>query len=61
MIQMGRELANYKVPYGTKILVQEDSEVKSGTKICEWDPFTNPVISERSGMQIMLTWKRVFH
>jgi len=45
----GRELANYKVPYGTKILVQEDSEVKSGTKICEWDPFTNPVISERSG------------
>ncbi len=45
----GRELANYKVPYGTKILVNEDSEVKAGTKICEWDPFTNPVISEKSG------------
>ena len=45
----GRELANYKVPYGTKILVEEDSKVTSGTKICEWDPFTNPVISEKSG------------
>ena len=45
----GRELANYKVPYGTKILVEEDSNVNSGTKICEWDPFTNPVISEKSG------------
>ncbi len=45
----GRELANYKVPYGTKILVEEDSKVNSGTKICEWDPFTNPVISEKSG------------
>ncbi len=45
----GRELANYKVPYGTKILVAEDSKVESGQKICEWDPFTNPVISEKSG------------
>jgi DNA-directed RNA polymerase subunit beta' len=45
----GRELANYKVPYGTKILVKEDSKVSAGTKICEWDPFTNPVISEKSG------------
>ena len=45
----GRELANYKVPSGTKILVNEDSEVKAGTKICEWYPFTNPVISETSG------------
>lgn len=44
-----RELANYKVPYGTRILVEEDSKVSSGTKICEWDPFTNPVISEKSG------------
>ena len=44
-----RELANYKVPYGTKILVEEESKVSSGTKICEWDPFTNPVISEKSG------------
>ena len=47
--ETGRELANYKVPYGTKILVAEDSKTKKGTKICEWDPFTNPVISEKSG------------
>jgi DNA-directed RNA polymerase subunit beta' len=45
----GRELANYKVPYGTRILVEEDSKVENKTKICEWDPFTNPVISEKSG------------
>ena len=45
----GKELANYKVPYGTRILVKEDSNVSHGTKICEWDPFTNPVISEKTG------------
>ena len=45
----GKELANYKVPYGTRLLVKEDSEVSIGTKICEWDPFTNPVISEKTG------------
>ena len=45
----GKELANYKVPYGTRILVKEDSNVTHGTKICEWDPFTNPVISEKTG------------
>ena len=50
--ETGRELANYKVPYGTRILVEEDSKVKNGTKICEWDPFTNPVISEKSGFAI---------
>ena len=32
----GKELANYKVPYGTRILVKEDSNVSHGTKICEW-------------------------
>jgi DNA-directed RNA polymerase subunit beta' len=29
--------------------VKEDSNVSHGTKICEWDPFTNPVISEKTG------------
>ncbi len=47
--ESGKELANYKVPYGTRILVKEDSKVTEGTKICEWDPFTNPVISEKTG------------
>ncbi|MDC3110929.1 DNA-directed RNA polymerase subunit beta' [Pelagibacteraceae bacterium] len=47
--ESGKELANYKVPYGTRILVKEDSKVNEGTKICEWDPFTNPVISEKTG------------
>ena len=42
-------MANYKVTYGTRILVKEDSDVTEGTKICEWDPFTNPVISEKTG------------
>jgi DNA-directed RNA polymerase subunit beta' len=38
-----RELANYKVPYGQKILVEEDSKVSAGTKFVNWDPFTNPL------------------
>jgi len=45
----GRQLAIYKVPYGAKLFIDNDEEVKKGKKICEWDPYTLPVIAERSG------------
>jgi len=45
-----RQLALYKVPYGAKLFIDNDQQVKKGNKICEWDPFTLPVIAEKSGI-----------
>ena len=45
-----RQLAVYKVPYGAKIYFDNNDDVKKGEKICEWDPYTLPVIAEKSGL-----------
>ena len=46
----GRQLAIYKVPYGAKLFCDNNEKVKKDTKICEWDPYTLPVIAEKSGV-----------
>ena len=46
----GRQLAVYKVPYGAKLFCDNAEKVKKGKKICEWDPYTLPVIAEKSGI-----------
>ena len=48
--ESGRQLAIYKVPYGAKLFCDIDDQVKKGKKICEWDPYTLPVIAEKSGV-----------
>ncbi len=45
----GRQLALYKIPYGAKIYFQHGDKVGKGKKICEWDPYTLPVIAETGG------------
>ncbi len=45
-----RQLAVYKVPYGAKLFLDNDEKVTKGKKICEWDPYTLPVIAEKSGI-----------
>jgi len=45
-----RQLAIYKVPYGAKLFCDNGENVKKGKKICEWDPYTLPVIAEKSGV-----------
>ena len=45
-----RQLAVYKVPYGAKLYCDNNEDVKKGKKICEWDPYTLPVIAEKSGI-----------
>ena len=45
----GLQIASYKVPYGSKLFFENDQKVKKGTKICEWDPYTTPVIAEKDG------------
>src|SRR6056300_588122 len=42
--------ASFKVPYGSKLYVKPDDQVKKGQKICDWDPYTVPVIAETSGI-----------
>ena len=44
------QIAVYKVPYGSKLFFQSGDKVKNNTKICEWDPYTTPVIAEKSGI-----------
>ena len=46
----GREKARHKLPYGARLLVDQEAKVKQGTKLAEWDPYTIPIITERSGV-----------
>jgi DNA-directed RNA polymerase subunit beta' len=46
----GQQIALYKIPYGAKLFYQNDEKIKKGTKISEWDPYTMPVIAEKSGI-----------
>ena len=45
-----RQIAIHKIPYGSKLYFDNDQKVKKNDKICEWDPYTLPVIAEKSGV-----------
>jgi DNA-directed RNA polymerase subunit beta' len=45
-----RERARYRVPYGARLFVDDGTQVKPGTRLAEWDPYTLPVITEREGI-----------
>ncbi len=45
----GTELASHKVGYGSKVFVKEGADVLRGDKLFEWDPYTLPIIAEKSG------------
>ena len=47
--EKGRERASYRVPYGARLLVDDDSEVNKGDRLAEWDPYTLPIIAEQNG------------
>jgi DNA-directed RNA polymerase subunit beta' len=46
----GQERATHKVGYGAKVHVQDGAQVKRGAKLFEWDPYTLPIIAEKSGI-----------
>ena len=48
--EKGLQVAVYKVPYGSKLFYQNGDKIKKGNKICEWDPYTTPVIAEKNGI-----------
>ena len=45
----GREKARYRLQYGAKLLKKDDSTVKAGQILAEWDPYTIPIITEKEG------------
>jgi DNA-directed RNA polymerase subunit beta' len=45
-----RERARFRVPYGARLLADEGAAVSRGQKLAEWDPYTLPIITERSGI-----------
>ncbi len=47
--QSGKELATHKVVYGARVHVDDGDEVKRGTRLAQWDPFTRPVLTEVNG------------
>ncbi|AZL15947.1 DNA-directed RNA polymerase subunit beta' [Rickettsiales endosymbiont of Stachyamoeba lipophora] len=46
---IGTEKARHKVPYGAKLHLDENNKVKKGQRIADWDPYTIPIITEKSG------------
>ncbi len=47
--ERGRERERYPVVYGARIKVKADQKVKPRTVLVEWDPFTNPILTEFTG------------
>ena len=47
--ERGRERERYPVVYGAKIKVKPDQRIKARTVLVEWDPFTNPILTEFTG------------
>ena len=48
----GNERSRFKIPYGARLLVDDGYKVEKGQKLAEWDPYTLPIITEKSGKVI---------
>jgi DNA-directed RNA polymerase subunit beta' len=48
--EAGREKARHRVPYGARLLVDDEAQVKRGDRLVEWDPYTIPIITEKDGI-----------
>ncbi|WP_390912274.1 DNA-directed RNA polymerase subunit beta' [Pseudosulfitobacter sp. SM2401] len=45
----GDERASHKIGYGSKLFVTDGQDIAAGDKMFEWDPYTLPMIAEKSG------------
>jgi len=45
----GIALTTHTIPYGSRLYIKPNQEVKKGDLICEWDPFNAVIISEVAG------------
>ena len=45
----GRERSSHRVSYGAILMHEDGSVIGKGDRLAEWDPYTLPVITEKSG------------
>ena len=45
-----RERAQNRIPKGARLLFKDGDNITRGDKIAEWDPYTRPIISEKTGI-----------
>ena len=46
----GRERERYNLVYGAILRVAEGDEIKAGHLLAEWDPYTNPILTDIDGI-----------
>ena len=46
----GREMEMHRIPYGATLMFDNGDAVSVGDRLAEWDPFTMPIITEKSGV-----------
>jgi DNA-directed RNA polymerase subunit beta' len=47
--EKGRERETYHIVYGAKIKVENGAKVEPGTLLAEWDPYSNPILTDAEG------------
>ncbi|XZE56912.1 DNA-directed RNA polymerase subunit beta' [Planctomycetaceae bacterium SH139] len=47
--ELGREIESYEVPTGATLMVEEDDKVSPGDVLCEWNPYSIPILTEVTG------------
>jgi DNA-directed RNA polymerase subunit beta' len=45
----GTERAHHRIPYGARMRVEDNQQIKRGQRIAEWDPYTRPILTEVEG------------
>jgi DNA-directed RNA polymerase subunit beta' len=45
----GTERAHHRIPYGARMRVDDNDQIKRGQRIAEWDPYTRPILTEVDG------------
>ena len=48
--EQGEQRASHKLGYGSRLFVKVGQTIKRGDKLFEWDPYTLPIIAEKSGV-----------
>jgi DNA-directed RNA polymerase subunit beta' len=46
----GITLMTNNIPYGSRLYKENNSKIKKGDKICEWDPFNAVIVAEMDGV-----------
>ena len=50
VIEGNGTVRKYHVPFGARLYVEDGQEVKAGTVLVEWEPYSFPIIATKSGL-----------